>query len=125
LFALVALVAADVGLIVLDPTLVAWVFAQTFALWLLRSCYFHARPLAALCDAALCAGAIAAAAFGALHSRSLFLALWAYFLVQALFVLIPEAPGSSPAATASDPASRFDQAERTAEAALRRLTLRS
>jgi len=126
LFAMVALVAADVGLIVLDPPFAAWVVVQTFALWLLRSCYFHARPAAALCDAVLCVGAVAAAGVGALHSHSLFLALWAYFLVQALFTLIPETLGSGARATVTaDAASRFDQAERTAEAALRRLTLRS
>jgi hypothetical protein len=125
LFAVVALIVADVGLIAFDPALVSWVFVQTFALWLLRCCYFHEGPLAALFDAALCAGAFAAAAVGALHNHSLFLALWAYFLVQALFVLIPQTLGSSPPAMAADPASRFDQAERTAEAALRRLTLRS
>lgn len=125
LFAVVALITADVGLIVLDPTLTVWVLVQTFALWLLRSCYVHPRPLAALIDAVLCVGAIAAAAFGLLHSRSVFLALWAYFLVQALYVLIPDTlgPGARAAAT-PDTASRFDQAERTAEAALRRLTLR-
>lgn len=121
-----AVVGAGLGalLVVLDPPLPAWVLAQTAGLWLLRCCYLHGGPGAALKDATLSTFAVAAAWYGAVHSRSIFLALWAYFLVQALWSLIP---ATAPTAAAPDtgPACRFDQAERTAEAALRRLTLRS
>lgn len=113
------------GLIVLDPSLPAWVLTLTSGIWLLRCCYLHGGPGAALKDAALSTFAISAARYGASHSRSLFLALWAYFLVQALWTLIPAVAAPAPAASPdAGGASRFDQAERTAEAALRRLTLR-
>lgn len=112
------------GLIALDPPLPAWVLAQTAGFWLLRCCYLHGGPSAALKDAALSTFAIAAAWYGATHSRSLFLAMWAYFLVQALWTFIPAAATAPVAMRDDGGASRFDQAERTAEAALRRLTLR-
>jgi hypothetical protein len=51
---------------------------------------------------------------------SVFLALWSYGLVQALFVFLPLAPEHSDIAPPA--ISRFDQAQRTAEAALHRMT---
>ncbi|HSX60194.1 MAG TPA: hypothetical protein VLF18_08350 [Tahibacter sp.] len=112
------------GLIALDPPLPAWVLALTAGFWLLRCGYLHDGLGAAVKDAALSTFSIAAASYGAMHSRSLFLALWAYFLVQALWTLIPAAAAATTASPDDGGASRFDQAERTAEAALRRLTLR-
>lgn len=122
----VAIVGAGLGagLIAIDPPLPVWVLAQTAGFWLLRCCYLHGGPGAALKDAALSTFSVAAAWYGAIHSRSLFLALWAYFLVQALWTLIPAAAAARATTPDDGGASRFDQAERTAEAALRRLTLR-
>lgn len=103
---------------ILDPVLWVWLVAQSSLVWLLRCLYAHDSLLAALLDAALNGLALAAALATAVHSGSLFLCLWSFFLVQALYVLIP-ARGSAAAGPAADNA--FDQAERAARAALRRL----
>lgn len=113
-----------VALMALDPPLPAWVLAQTAAIWLLRCCHLHRGPGSAAKDAALSLFATAAASYGIVHSSSLFLALWAYFLVQSLWTLIPATAATSVASADDGGSSGFDQAERTAEAALRRLTLR-
>jgi hypothetical protein len=125
--AIAAWLALDIALFVFDPPLLLWLLAQSFAIWLLRCWCCYASLLAALADGALCLFALAAAMVGAAHSHSLFLALWSYFLVQALFVLIPDTlrPRSAGAIHPDQRGhgeDRFDQAHRSAEAALRRLT---
>lgn len=89
--------------------------------WLIRSLYFHSSLVAALADLGLGGLALAAGIAALLHTGSLFLALWSVFLVQALWVAIPPRIGARPRApdTAEDD---FQQAHRTAEAALRRLS---
>lgn len=105
------------ALLVFNPTLLAWLLLPTLYLWLLRALLCHGRPLSALVDAGLSALALGGALLAATHTHSLFLALWCYFLVQGLHVLLPQAtpePGPS-----IDP---FEAATRQAEAALRRLS---
>jgi hypothetical protein len=125
LLAIAAWFALDVALFVFDPPLLLWIMAQTFAIWLLRCWCCYGSLVAALADGALGLFALAAATVAATHSHSLFLALWSFFLVQALFVLIPETLRPRVAATVPDDEDRFDQAHRSAEAALRRLTVRT
>ena len=129
LLAVAAWLALDAALFVLDPPLLLWLLAQTFAIWLLRYWCCYGSVVAALADGALNLFALAAAMVGAAHSRSLFLALWSFFLVQALFVLIPETLRPRIVAEihdrSRDDEDRFDQAHRSADAALRRLTTRT
>jgi hypothetical protein len=125
LLAIAAWIALDVALFVFDPPLLLWLAAQAFAIWLLRCWCCYASFFAALADGALNLFALAAAMVAALHSHSVFLALWSFFLVQALFVLIPETQRPRIAAAQPDDEDRFDQAHRSAEAALRRLTAHS
>lgn len=125
LLAIAAWLALDIALFVFDPPLLLWLMAQTFAIWLLRCWCCYGSLVAALVDGALGLFALAAATAGAAHSHSLFLALWSFFLVQALFVLIPDTLRPRIAASAPEDEVRFDQAHRSAEAALRRLTARS
>jgi hypothetical protein len=127
LLAIAAWLALDIALFVFDPPLLLWLMAQTFAIWLLRCWCCYGSLVAALADGALGLFALAAATVAATHSHSLFLALWSYFLVQALFVLIPETlrpriAAAFPHSEFSHDEDRFDQAHRSAEAALRRLT---
>jgi len=126
MIAIAAWIALDIALFVWQPPLLVWLLVQAFAIWLLRCWCRHGSVAAALADGALCLFALAAAMVGATHSHSVFLALWSFFLVQALFVLIPETlrPRSA-AARPNDDEDRFDQAHRSAEAALRRLTART
>ena len=118
--AVMLFVVLDVALVVFHAPLWIWAASQVFALWLLRCSYFHGSAFAALGDLMLATCAIAAAWAALLHNGSAFLALWTFGLVQALFVFIPAT--LTPAAATAAPTHRFDQAQRTAEAALRRMT---
>jgi hypothetical protein len=105
------------ALLLVDPPLPLWLGALVFGLWLTRSLYRYQSPWQAGADAALGLFALAAATVALRHSQSLFLALWCFFLVQAATAWIPCGPRSTPP-PAGD---RYDQAQRSAEAALRRL----
>ena len=106
--------------------LAAFVLLQVAMLWLVRSLYFYSGVLPALLDLALTALGVALAAWAAARSGSPFLALWCFFLVQALTVLVPSAIAPCGAAERGAPASpgagdAFERARRAAEGALRRL----
>lgn len=95
------------------------VLVQSGLIWLVRSLYHQATPLAALLDLGLILTGLAAALWAGTHTGSLFLAVWCLFLVQAPFAGIPERPGAGPSPEAGpDP---FDLARRAAERALGRL----
>ena len=74
---------------VLSPPLSLFLMAPVFAIWLTRSLYFHSSLFSALADLGLTAFSLAAAFWACHHTGSLFLSLWCFFLVQALFVFIP------------------------------------
>lgn len=98
-----------------------WTFqilAHLGALWLVRALYFHGGLAAALADLMLNGLALAAALWAAERTGSLFAALWWFFLVQALFALIPDRRHTAAPETGPD---RFQHAHRAAESALRRL----
>lgn len=109
-------------LLVADPALWTWLLVQAGLIWLLRCLYTHDSLRAALLDAGLNGLALAAAMATAAHTQSLFLSLWCFFLLQALYVLIP---GAATRACAADDRDSFEHAERAAESALRRLATRS
>ncbi|MGD2084494.1 MAG: hypothetical protein PVF91_16140 [Chromatiales bacterium] len=108
----------------LDLPLGLYVLVHLGAVWLVRSLYFHARPLAALADLGLTALAVAAAAWAADRTGSLFLTLWCLFLVQALFVAIPQRIAPRPGRARADDGAQegFQRAHRAAESAVRRLS---
>ena len=102
------------------PTLALFLIAHTALIWLVRTLYFHESTLTALCDLGLCALALASAIWAVRSSHSLSLATWCFFLVQALFVALPT--GASRSARHDDANNRiFERAQRSAEAALRRI----
>lgn len=106
---------------VLHPPLLLYVLVHAGLIWLIRSLYFHASVLAALADLGLSALSLAAAIWATSQSHSLMLALWCFFLVQALFVAIPASLRSSTATQETSGDEGFQRAHRCAEAALRRL----
>lgn len=112
---------ASAALIVIGPALWVWLLVQTVAIWLLRSVACYERLGYALVDAAICVVALGAAIAAARHSGSLALALWCYFLLQALSAAIP-ARASRPVAAATAGDTPFDSALHSAEAALRRMS---
>ena len=89
-------------------------------LWLVRALYHQRSTLGALADLGLTALALAAAVASMQSTGSLFLAIWCFFLVSALFPVIPN--GSAQAHASDDPGP-FARAERSANAALRRLVV--
>jgi hypothetical protein len=110
----------------LAPSLPLYLIAHALLIWLVRSVFFRRGLLPALLDGALSVVALAAAVWVATGTGSLFLGLWCFFLVQALFVAIPDRLGAHAArrpSAATDDA--FDRAYRTAEAAVRRLSSES
>ncbi|MEJ2456372.1 MAG: hypothetical protein P8103_19795 [Candidatus Thiodiazotropha sp.] len=122
--ALSAWLAAALGIWLLGLSLPLYLLAHLGLIWLVRSLYFHSGPITAFADLGLVLFGLAAALWAWLHTGSLGLGIWCFFLVQALFVLIPanlrRGPSRSMAsATETDP---FQQAYRTAEAAVARLS---
>jgi hypothetical protein len=107
------------------PSLVIYIGAHIGLIWLLRSLYFYSSVLPALADLGLNALSVAAAAWAVTHSGSVGLSLWCFFLVQALFALIPtQIKGSirsgQPHTVHVD--DKFQRAHRAAETALRKLS---
>jgi hypothetical protein len=90
-------------------------------IWLIRTLYFHGSIATALLDLGLAGIALAAAIWAAKSSSSVFLAVWCFFLVQALFVGLP-ADASAKARSDDLDDQPFERARRNADAALRRLT---
>jgi hypothetical protein len=109
----------------LGLSLPLYVLVHLGLIWLLRSLYFYSSPLSALTDMGLNGLSLGAAAWAVVQSHSLFLGIWSFFLVQALFVAIPARIGakSTKNSAQQDEEDAFERAHRAAEAALRRLSL--
>jgi hypothetical protein len=120
--ALAAWVPAALAIWLLGPPLVLFLLLHLGLVWLVRSLYYHASLLAALGDLGLAGLGLAAAVWALVHTGSLFLGLWCFFLVQALFVVIPSRRGGHPPDIERDREDRFQNAHRMAEGALRRLS---
>jgi len=106
---------------VFAPSLPLFLVAHGVMIWLVRTLYFHASFAAALFDLGITGLAFAAAIWAARTSASLFLAVWCFFLVQALFVAIPEDANAQAQSGSGFDDQPFKRAQRSAGAALRRL----
>lgn len=108
------------------PTLMLYFAVHVGLVWLVRSLYFYSGVLPALMDLGLSAFSAAVAIWAASRSGSSFLAIWCFFLVQALAAAIPprirgRAERQSNTVPESD---AFERARRMAEAAVGRLAAR-
>ncbi len=92
-------------------------------IWLVRSLYFYTSPLAALADSALSALSLMAAIWAVIQSQSVFAGLWCFFLVQALFAVIPTSfnPKVNKQKSSQPVNDQFDRAYHAAENALRQI----
>ena len=99
-----------------------YVLTHIALIWLVRSLYFHSSILTSLLDLALVALGVGAAVWAVAQSGSMFIAVWCFFLVQAFFALIPRTVSRAEEVHEEAHAS-FSRAQRSAEAALRRLSL--
>ena len=105
-------------------SLLLYLVAHLGMIWLVRSLYHQSGALTAIVDLTLNALALMGGVWALLHSGSLFLGVWTFFLVQALFVVMPLRIG---VAKSNDPPAQqrpdhFQQAYQNAETALRKLS---
>jgi hypothetical protein len=108
----------------LAPPLMLYVLVHVALIWLVRSLYFYSSLLPAIADLGLNLVAVAAVVWATTQSGSLLLALWCFFLLQALFVAIPRTMNQTASAADGDAneVDHFEQARRTAQTALRKLS---
>lgn len=97
---------------------------HVLAVWLIRSLYRYAGIFSSLADLGLNALSIASAFWALHHTGSLFLTVWCFFLVQALYVFIPKGIKSKNLGDAGIAYSEsdFKRSYQTAEAAVRKLS---
>lgn len=124
LLVIAAWLALNMALLVFNPPLLEWLLAQAAAIWLLRCWACHGSLFTAMADGVLGLFAVAAGVVVIHTTHSLFLSLWSFFLIQALFVFIPDSLRSAPRTSVPDNDDRFARAQRSAEAALQRLANR-
>jgi len=107
-----------------QPPLLLYMCVHLGMIWLIRSLYFYASALSALADLGLSGLSLAAALWAITRTGSVFLGIWCFFLVQALFVLIPKSVrrNSGRSQTGHDANDRFQHAYRVADAAVRKLS---
>jgi len=108
----------------MDPPLMIYALVHLGLIWLIRSLYFYSSIVSALADLGLSGLGLTAAVWAASQSGSLFLSIWCFFLVQALFVAIPPCmdPKGPRVQTDRHTQDRFQDAYRSAEASLRALS---
>jgi hypothetical protein len=108
------------------PTLALYFAVHVGLLWLVRSLYFYSGVLPAVMDLGLSAFSAGVAVWAAGRSGSPFIAIWCFFLVQALAAAIPtRIRGRAEVMRAARPESdAFRRAQRMAEVAVGRLAAR-
>jgi len=104
------------------PSLFLYLAAHTTLIWLVRSFYYYSSILSSLTDLGLSFLSLCAAVWAATHTGNVFLSMWCFFLVQALCHFIPLQFKQNRNTTSSIRDDRFQQAYRTAEAAVSKLS---
>jgi len=110
-----------ISMVVVDAPLY-FIGIQICSLWLVRSLYYYNSILSAAGDLLLISASFITAAWAWNMTNSLLISFWSLFLVQALFVLIPEQFNSATSnntyhhSHSRDP---FEHAYQAAEAALK------
>ncbi len=113
----------SIALWLFHPTLFNYALIHLAVIWLIRSVYFHASMLCVLFDLGLIAFGTALGFLALLHSASVLLCLWCFFLVQALFVALPGSVKKAPAGqSAISSHKKFQQAFQTAQSAVKDLS---
>lgn len=116
------------GACIVSPSPMAIGLLAMGTVWLVRSVLYYSGILPALWDAALCAVSVICALGTALSTHSLWLTVWVFFLLQALFVCIPQGFTRSQHDRASRAPSGVDdafaRAHRSAEEALQAMAQR-
>lgn len=105
-----------------SPPLGLYLLVHVGAIWLVRSLYFYSGVFPSLIDLGLSALSISAFGWAIERTGSIFLGIWCFFLVQALFVAIPKriAKRSKRIEPKVD-SNGFEQARRQADKALQQI----
>jgi len=120
------------GAWIVSPVSVLVVALAIGLIWLVRSVLFYQGILPALWDGGLCTLSAVCALGTAVATHRLWLSLWVFFLLQALFVYIPQRFTRSQysqnsgrgQAESRSPSDTFAQAHRAAEDALQAMAQR-
>ena len=106
------------------PPLILYLMVHLGLIWLIRSLYFYSSLFSAIADLGLNGVSLAAAVWALNQTGSLFVSIWCFFLMQALFVAIPanmkHKAGQNQIPEPRE--DRFQHAYRVAETALRKLS---
>ena len=112
--------AGAVALWLLHPPFTVYLLLHAGAVWFVRSLYFHDGLIPSVLDLALTGFGLVAAGWAAIETGSMFLALWCFFLCQALFSGIPRIQRPKHGKQAAD--APFERAYRAGQSALRALS---
>lgn len=111
-------------LLIADASLNAWLISQLVLIWLARSCAHYPSPLPAVMDLALVVLGCALCVAVFWQTAWVGLAVWTFFLTQALFCFIPNKVHKEMAHDEGR-GEQFSRAYRNAEAAIRALSKRA
>lgn len=120
-----AWMAAAITLWLLGLSFWEYAFAHAGLIWIFRSLYFYSSLFSAFVDLGLVVFGTGSAVWAALQTGSLMVSFWCFFLVQALYVFIPNSFQKRPESQSGNQQKedRFQQARRSAEAALNKLSI--
>jgi len=109
---------------VFTSSLTIFILFQLGVIWIVRSLYFYDSVLAALLDLGLIGLGALISIWAWYNTGNVFIAMWCFFLMQALFVFIPHLLKSSTSSKSSPNrvSDQFDRAHLAAEQALRQIT---
>ncbi len=106
-----------------SPSMLISLFLHTGVIWLIRALYYHNSVLIALLDLGLVVAGIGVSLWTLLHTHSLLLSVWVFFLIQALFTLLPESIAARKSVRSKrQPDDSFETAYQAAQSALRNLS---
>jgi len=112
-----------------SPSTLITLFIHVGLIWVVRALYYYTSLTIALMDLGLSLFAIAAAIWTLMYTNSLFLSVWCFFLVQALFVVLPvDLKSAFQKSSKKDSTDKpltddtFENAYHSAKVALRQLT---
>jgi len=109
--------------IAIDSALL-YLVTHIVAIWLTRSLFYYNSVLSSLVDLLLSASSLIAAIITWQLTHNLILSLWCLFLIQATYIYIPKqfSKPNTTHNTISDIEHNFEQAHKSAEIAIRKLS---
>ncbi len=127
-----AYILSTAAMVALNPPLLAFALFHVGFIWLIRTVYYHHYFLLSLIDLVFSIVSFTAAIGAILHSHSLFISFWSFFLTQALILPMLhhlfnkyQNPRLKPHPRNTHSQHDFQQAHRNAEDALHKLARHS